>query len=150
MTIALKVDKVSGKALSSNDFTSTYKNKLDNFKWFMIDDIEMIPFSLQNTTEYEAYIQQRTEQTFLSLIDENDFQEALENYINSCKFATFANIQCVNSSLVNEGLFFISFIPPSSWDTVEEYRHYICQYNNLDSYITLVHEVARSLRFLVY
>lgn len=141
----LKVDKVSGKELSSNDFTSTYKNKLDNFKWFMIDDIDMIPVSLQNTTEYEAYIQQKTEQTFLSLIDENSFQEALENYINSCKFATFANIQCINSSLVNEGLFFISFIPPLSWGTVEEYRHYICQYNirgnNKNLFVSCINQI---------
>ena len=33
-----KVDKVSGKGLSTNDFTNEYKNRLDSFENYVIDD----------------------------------------------------------------------------------------------------------------
>lgn len=124
-----KVDKVTGKGLSSNDFTSTYKDKLDNFKWFMITTGDVIPSSLQNTQEYQAYIQSGSSENFLAIFDKNTVDEVLNEYINSTRFFAFAGLSYANGVLLNEGLFFVSFLIPQSWHYTEEYFHYACQFS---------------------
>ena len=124
-----KVDKVEGKGLSTNDFANTYKNKLNNFKWFMITTANLIPTSLRETEEYTTYVQDSTEENFLNIFDKNDFEEVFREYINSSRFFTFAELDYIVDTLSNDGLFFVSFLVPSSWGKDETYLHYICQFN---------------------
>ena len=125
----LKVDKVTGKGLSSNDFVNAYKDKLDNFKWFMITTADLIPTSLRETQEYADYIQSGDADDFLAIFDKNNFEEVFNEYINSTRFFSFAGLLYANETLLNDGLFFVSFLIPQSWHYTEEYFHYVCQFS---------------------
>lgn len=111
-----KVDKVSGKALSSNDFTNAYKGKLDNLDTALNGKVDKVSGKGLSANDFTSTLKQGLEgllsPTYSFNTDKLFYDTQSVQYANvgtwSNKVAKFGNIH-ISSSKVTTG--------PGAWGT---------------------------------
>ena len=81
--ISTKIDKEDGKGLSSNDFTNEYKNRLDSYDSFVIDDAlnSTSKHSVENRAIYTKIMEVRSElkEDIANITNSEEMGQILDN-----------------------------------------------------------------------
>lgn len=83
----LKVDKVEGKGLSTEDFTTALKNKLEHINWSDIENKPDIPTKTSNLTNDSGYISTETDPVFSASPSANITSQDITNWNNKSDFS---------------------------------------------------------------
>lgn len=136
-----KIDKVTGKGLSTHDFSDFYKSKLDKLSLFTLTDTTLM--NQQNVscfdptdTEYtHTYTDNKTEANFIALYSPTftTFEAILKNTLDTVNYS-YDKI-------------FIRFVVPQTWSS-ETYREYIYINNTLIKIPNKVSELVNDSNFV--
>lgn len=85
--IELKVDKVEGKGLSTEDFTTALKNKLEHINWSDIEDKPNIPTKTSDLTNDSGYISTEVDPVFSASPSANITSQDITNWNNKSDFS---------------------------------------------------------------
>ena len=83
----LKVDKVEGKGLSTEDFTTALKNKLEHINWSDIEDKPNIPTKTSDLTNDSGYISTESDPVFSASPSANITSQDITNWNNKSDFS---------------------------------------------------------------
>lgn len=83
----LKVDKVEGKGLSTEDFTTALKNKLEHINWSDIEDKPNIPTKTSDLTNDSGYISTEVDPVFSASPSANITSQDITNWNNKSDFS---------------------------------------------------------------
>ena len=83
----LKVDKVEGKGLSTEDFTTALKNKLEHINWSDIEDKPNIPTKTSDLTNDSGYISTESDPIFSASPSANITSQDITNWDNKSDFS---------------------------------------------------------------
>ena len=83
----LKVDKVEGKGLSTEDFTTALKNKLEHINWSDIEDKPTIPTKTSDLTNDSGYISTESDPVFSASPSANITSQDITNWNNKSDFS---------------------------------------------------------------
>ena len=83
----LKVDKVEGKGLSTEDFTTALKNKLEHINWSDIENKPDIPTKTSDLTNDSGYISTESDPVFSASPSANITSQDITNWDNKSDFS---------------------------------------------------------------
>ena len=85
--LELKVDKVEGKGLSTEDFTTALKNKLEHINWSDIEDKPNIPTKTSDLTNDSGYISTEVDPVFSASPSANITSQDITSWNNKSDFS---------------------------------------------------------------
>lgn len=85
--LELKVDKVEGKGLSTEDFTTALKNKLEHINWSDIEDKPSIPTKTSDLTNDSGYISTEVDPVFSASPSANITSQDITSWNNKSDFS---------------------------------------------------------------
>ena len=85
--LELKVDKVEGKGLSTEDFTTALKDKLEHINWSDIEDKPSIPTKTSDLTNDSGYISTEVDPVFSASPSANITSQDITSWNNKSDFS---------------------------------------------------------------